>query len=48
MRSGVRLHHEPFKRDEVLVVLERAFERRALEERTRLRRAVDSETVSVI
>jgi DNA-binding NtrC family response regulator len=33
---------KPFKRDEVLVVLERAFERRALEEENRrLRRAVD-------
>jgi len=36
---------KPFKRDEILVVLERAFERRALEEENRrLRRAVDQTT----
>jgi DNA-binding NtrC family response regulator len=36
---------KPFKKDEVLVVLERAFERTALEEEnTRLRRAVDRTT----
>ena len=43
MRSGAFDYiTKPFKRDEVLVVLERAFERRALEEENRrLRRAVD-------